>query len=202
MPLFTALGYPEPQIRFHIRRPASFETPVAFFSTFDLEKLKFFDVGCYGDACKTRMPRHLSAALNVAPCCFRAVCDKNHFGQCTAHKNFLGTARKVSHLKRHLIEPGDAAKEVDRRLEARAGPSGACPAWMLGRCFVSTCPRPHPDYEIITPTIRCCSTYKPGEEGYSKKKSAKCSYALNMTKCPYLHDNATEDTPMMNEAQD
>ena len=44
--------------------------------------------------------------------------------------------------------------------------------------------------------------YKPGEEGYSKKKSAKCSYALNMTKCPYLHDNATEDTPMMTEAQD
>ena len=124
VPLFTALGYPEPQIRFHIRRPASFETPVAFFSTFDLEKLKFFDVGCYGDACKTRMPRHLSAALNVAPCCFRAVCDKNHYGQCTAHKNFLGTARKVSHLKRHLIEPGDAAKEVERRLEARAGPSG------------------------------------------------------------------------------
>ena len=40
VPLFTALGYPEPQIRFHFRRPPSLETAVAFFSTFDLEKLK------------------------------------------------------------------------------------------------------------------------------------------------------------------
>ena len=41
--------------------------------------------------------------------------------------------------------------------------------------------------------------YKPGEEGYNKKKS-KCTYAINMTKCPYLHDAATEDAvqPMMN----
>ena len=28
---------------------------------------------------------------------------------------------------------------------------------------------------------------------YNKKKSFKCSYALNMTKCPYLHDDVAEE---------
>ena len=200
VPLFTALGYPEPQIRFHIRRPPSFETAVAFFSTFDLERLKFFDIGCFGDACKTRIPRHLCGPLNIHPCCFKTACDKNNYGQCQAHRKFLASTKKSAHLKRHLEEPGEAAKAVERRLVARVGQPEACPAWLLGRCYVPTCPRAHPDFEIVTPGIRCCSMYQPGETGYNKKKSAKCSYALNMTKCPYLHDIATEDTdtPMMN----
>ena len=53
VPLFTALGYPEPQLRFHIRRPPSIPAPEVFFAQFNLAALKFFDIGCHGEACKT-----------------------------------------------------------------------------------------------------------------------------------------------------
>ena len=36
----------------------------------------------------------------------------------------------------------------------------------------------HPDSEITTASIKCCSLYKPGEQGYNKKR-VKCAYAMN-----------------------
>jgi len=110
-----------------------------------------------------------------------------------AHKKFLATTKKSAHLKRHQDEPGEAAKAVERRLVARVAQPDACPAWLLGRCYVPACPRAHPDFEVVTPSIRCCSLYRPSEAGYNKRKSTKCAYALNMVQCPYLHDDTAED---------
>ena len=200
VPLFTALGYPEPQLRFHIRRPPSFPAPEVFFAQFNLAALKFFDIGCHGEACKTRIPRYLTTAIGITPCCFRLplICRTNSYGQCGAHKAFLVNTKKTKQLKRHLTEPGAAAKDAERRISTRVGAPDACAAWLLGRCYMPNCTDLHPDSEITTASIKCCSLYKPGEQGYNKKR-VKCTYAMNKQECPYLHEvqEEQEDAPMI-----
>ena len=78
------------------------------------------------------------------------------------------------------------------------GAPDSCAAWLLGRCYMPNCTDLHPDSDIATASIKCCSLYKPGEKGYNKKR-VKCAYAMNKQYCPYLHEvqEEQEDAPMI-----